>query len=69
MADTITLSVTPRDGAGRGHARATRRAGRVPGVLYGQGKPPTLISVDPRELTREFVKPGFFARLVKGSGM
>jgi large subunit ribosomal protein L25 len=65
MADTITLSVTPRDGAGRGPARAVRRAGRVPGVLYGEGKPPTLISVDPRELTREFVKPGFFARLIE----
>src|ERR1700689_1112738 len=65
MADTITLSVTPRDGPGRGPARAGGRAGRVPGVLYGEGKPPTLISVDPRELTREFVKPGFFARLIE----
>jgi len=65
MAATITLSVKPREGAGTGHARATRRAGMVPGVLYGEGMKPTLIAVDPRELTREFVKPGFFARLIE----
>jgi len=65
MAATITLSVKPRDGVGRGNARATRRAGMVPGVLYGEGMKPTPISVDPRELSREYVKPGFFARLLE----
>ena len=65
MAAPITLTVTAREGAGRGPARATRREGRVPGVLYGEGKPPALISVDPRQLTRELVKPGFFARLIE----
>ena len=65
MAAPITLTVTAREGAGRGPARATRRAGFVPGVLYGEGKPPALIAVDPRQLTRELVKPGFFARLIE----
>jgi large subunit ribosomal protein L25 len=64
MAESITLSVKTRTGAGRGPARAVRREGRVPGVIYGEGKVATLITVDPRELTRELVKPGFFARLL-----
>ena len=38
MADLITLRAEPRDRAGKGAARAARRAGRVPGVLYGDGK-------------------------------
>ena len=64
MADTVTLRAEPRDRAGKGAARAARRSGRVPAVIYGEGKPATMISVDPRELARMLQKPGFFARLV-----
>ena len=64
MADIVTLRAEARDRAGKGAARAARRSGRVPGVIYGEGKPATLISLDPRELTRELHRPGFFARLV-----
>jgi len=64
MADLITIRAEARDRAGKGAARATRRDGRVPGVLYGDKKPPVLITVDPSELDRELHKPGFFARLL-----
>ncbi|MGE5203772.1 MAG: 50S ribosomal protein L25/general stress protein Ctc [Acidobacteriota bacterium] len=64
MADLITIRAEARDRAGKGAARATRRDGRVPGVLYGDKKPPVLLTVDPRELDREVHKPGFFARLL-----
>jgi len=64
MADIVTLRADARDRAGKGAARAARRSGRVPGVLYGEGKPATLISLDPRELSRALQKPGFFARLL-----
>jgi large subunit ribosomal protein L25 len=64
MVETTTLRAEPRDRAGKGAARAARRSGRVPGVLYGEGKPATLISLDPRELAKEVQRPGFFARLL-----
>jgi large subunit ribosomal protein L25 len=64
MAELITIRAEARDRAGKGAARATRRDGRVPGVLYGDKKPPVLITVDPKELDRELHKPGFFARLL-----
>jgi large subunit ribosomal protein L25 len=64
MADIITLRAEARDRAGKGAARASRRSGRVPGVIYGDKEPPVLVSVDPRELSRELHRPGFFARLV-----
>src|SRR5499426_2325400 len=47
-----TLEATPRDSFGKNEARRTRRDGRVPGVLYGEGKDATPISVEPRALLR-----------------
>src|SRR6185312_15048124 len=41
---------TARPKAGKGAARAVRRAGRVPGVIYGDHKDPLAISVDHAEL-------------------
>lgn len=64
MVETNTLRAEARDRAGKGAARSSRRAGRVPGVIYGGKLPPALISVDPRELARALHKPGFFARLL-----
>ena len=64
MADIVTIRAAARDRAGKGPARAARRSGRVPGVIYGEKQPPALISVDPRELQVQINKPGFFARLV-----
>ena len=64
MADLITLRAETREKGGKGPARAARRAGRVPGIIYGDNAPPILISVDPRELAHESTKEGFFARLV-----
>ena len=63
MVETVTISAQLRQRAGKGAARAVRRAGRVPGVIYGDNQPPTLIELDPRDLIREFQKPGFFTRV------
>src|ERR1041385_1796356 len=46
------LEATARDTFGKNEARRTRRDGRVPGVLYGEGKDATPISVEPRALLR-----------------
>ena len=63
MVETVKLAAQPRDRAGKGAAGAVRRAGRVPGVVYGEGQTPDLISLDPRDVTREMSKTGFFTRL------
>ncbi len=44
--------------------RATRRGGRVPGIVYGDKQEPVLISLEPRALARIVARPGFFATLV-----
>lgn len=63
MAEIHELSVAVRDRAGKGAARATRRAGRVPGVVYGGKQEPLLISLDPRDVNREIRKDGFYVTL------
>src|SRR6201996_7809400 len=51
MATTVKeLKATARPSVGKGAARAERRAGRVPGVIYGNNQPPPSISVDDAEL-------------------
>ncbi|MGE0260788.1 MAG: 50S ribosomal protein L25/general stress protein Ctc [Alphaproteobacteria bacterium] len=65
MPELITLSAEPRLRAGKGAARATRRAGRVPAIVYGDSKEPMMISLEPRELGRVLARPGFFNHLVE----
>jgi large subunit ribosomal protein L25 len=64
MPDIITLAAEARDRVGKGAARATRRAGRVPAVIYGDKKEPVAISLDPKPLTRVFLRGGFLSHLV-----
>ncbi len=52
MADIISLAAETRERAGKGAARATRRAGRVPAVIYGNKETPILISIDPIDLLK-----------------
>lgn len=64
MPEIITLSAEPRALAGKGAVRATRRAGRVPAIVYGEHKEPVPISLEPRELSRALANRGFFVSLV-----
>ena len=65
MPEIITLSAKRRARAGKGAARATRRMGRVPGIIYGGDRDPMLISLEPRELSRALAKRGFLATVVE----
>ena len=59
MATVTEIKATARPGSGKGAARAERRAGRVPGVIYGDNKPPVTISLDHAEL-RQRIYAGRF---------
>ena len=49
---TATLSATLRSESGKGAARALRRAGSVPAVIYGHKRQPMSLAVPTRELER-----------------
>ena len=63
MATVNELSATARPKAGKGAARAVRRAGRVPGVIYGDKQPPVTIALDFKEL-RHKIYAGHFLTTV-----
>jgi large subunit ribosomal protein L25 len=64
MAEQASVVAELRDRAGKGVARATRRMGRVPAVIYGDKKEPVSISIDAKELQFLANKPSFFNHLV-----
>src|SRR5216683_1949057 len=47
----------------KGAARAERRAGRVPGVIYGNNQPPLPISVEDRELRQRILAGRFLTTI------
>ncbi|WP_142847297.1 50S ribosomal protein L25/general stress protein Ctc [Telmatospirillum sp. J64-1] len=63
MSDVIAMKAQLRDRAGKGAARATRREGLVPGVIYGNKQAPTLIAMDPRLLRAQMARGGFYAHM------
>ena len=60
----IILNVDVRDGVGTGGARAARRAGMVPGVLYGGDKAPVAISVNERDFRKSLYTGKLLGHLV-----
>jgi large subunit ribosomal protein L25 len=64
MSDNTTISAEQRERVGKGSARAARRAGLVPAVIYGDKKEPVGINLNTREITRIVHQPGIFGRLL-----
>lgn len=50
---SYVLTAQKRETAGKGAARAIRREGQVPAVIYGDKKDPVSISLDPKELWKQ----------------
>jgi large subunit ribosomal protein L25 len=57
------LAAKRREGVGKGAARAVRRDGRVPAVIYGAGQPPIAISLNYKE-TNTLIYAGHFLTTV-----
>ncbi|WP_417804336.1 50S ribosomal protein L25/general stress protein Ctc [Thalassospira lucentensis] len=63
MANTV-INAEIRERAGKGAARAVRRAGMVPGVIYGAKQEPVMFQIDPRPLVKLLHQPGFFSHIL-----
>jgi large subunit ribosomal protein L25 len=63
MTSVKELKATPRPQRGKGAARAVRRTGRVPGVIYGNQQPPVSISIDAAELKQRIFAGRFLTTL------
>ena len=56
----ITFNAEKREKAGKGAARACRREGRVPAVIYGGKQEPAMVSLHPVELEKALDMVGFY---------
>ncbi|WP_421994128.1 50S ribosomal protein L25/general stress protein Ctc [Roseococcus sp.] len=63
MVQTIRIEAAARGRSGKGAARATRREGLVPGVVYGAKQEATLVAFDPRDIMKELHKGGWQSHL------
>lgn len=53
MSNSVQLKASVRERVGKGAARAVRREGRVPAVIYGDNKAPITISLDYAQVLKE----------------
>lgn len=56
------IEATKREKAGKGAARAIRRGGMIPAVVYGDKQPPVLISIPEKVVVAEYKKAGLWTR-------
>lgn len=63
MATVRELKANARPKSGKGAARAERRAGRVPAVIYGNKQPPQPISVEGPELRQRILAGRFLTTI------
>ena len=68
MSDVLTLSAEARDRAGKGASRHLRRTGRVPAVIYGEGKDPVTIHLAERALAKALSSGHFMNTVVMIEG-
>jgi large subunit ribosomal protein L25 len=62
---TATLTAQTRTDAGKGVARALRREGKIPGVLYGKGSEPVSLSLSQNEVRLQYIKGRFRSRILE----
>jgi len=63
MSQNVEMNAEVRERSGKGAARAVRRTGRVPGVIYGGKQEPRLVSVDPRDIRKGLEAGTFFSTI------
>ncbi len=64
MKAAVEFNAQTREHAGKGSARAARRAGQVPVIVYGNGKPNVSLNVEARALSNEYFRGGFMNKIV-----
>ena len=64
MSATFTVNAELRTDTGKGASRRLRRTGRLPGILYGAHKEPTMISLTHHELVRQLEDEAYYSSLL-----
>jgi large subunit ribosomal protein L25 len=65
MEAAITFEASKRENTGKGDARALRREGKIPAIIYGEGNPVVSVALDANEVTTRYLRGGFFSTIVE----
>lgn len=63
MAQTYELKASARTRVGKGSARALRREGKIPAVIYGDNQAPLSVSLDAKETSKRLHAGGFLTHI------
>ena len=63
MSKQYAVKADKRERAGKGIARTLRREGKLPGVIYGDNKPPVMIAMVANDIQKEWIKGHMFTHL------
>lgn len=63
MSKQYAVKAEKRERAGKGIARALRREGKLPGVIYGDSKTPVLVAFSANDIQKEWVKGNMYTHL------
>lgn len=63
MASVQEIKAAVRPKGGKGASRAARKSGRVPGVIYGDNKPPMMVTFDHDDLRKRIYAGRFLTTL------
>jgi large subunit ribosomal protein L25 len=64
MSAKFELTAEPRAAKGTGASRRLRRSGKVPAILYGAGKEPTMVALDHNVMTRHLANEKFHTSIL-----
>jgi large subunit ribosomal protein L25 len=64
MSVEFTLNAQAREGRGKGAARRLRRAGLVPGIVYGADKSPMPVALEYRIIKQNLTHEAFFSHIL-----
>jgi len=64
MSKRFSIAAERREDAGKGASRRLRRAGKVPGILYGAGQESVAVTLDHNELMRHVEHEAFFSSIL-----
>ncbi len=65
MGAAIQFKAEKREKAGKGVARAARREGNVPAIVYGGTGGQVLVTLNKKDFMKEYTKAGFYSRVIE----
>ncbi len=65
MKDSFQIDAIPRSDTGKGASRRLRREGMVPGIIYGGGQDPQMVSAVQNKLTQSLDNEAFYSHILK----